>query len=49
VDGFRTMAERRTRPRFMQRVHKPAMKTLSGAQVGSTLAAAIEDVLRFVT
>src|SRR2546430_1337478 len=43
VDGFRTMAERRTRAGFMKRAAQTGDETLCGAQVGSTLAAAIED------
>jgi len=43
VDGFRTMAERRTRAGFIKKGAQTGDETLSGAQVGSTLAAAMED------
>ncbi|HTF61186.1 MAG TPA: hypothetical protein VK638_00595 [Edaphobacter sp.] len=41
VEGFRTMAERRTRAGRMKRVHKPTM--IRGTQVGRTLSTTIED------
>src|SRR6266513_834078 len=37
VDGFRTMAERRTRGGFMKRVHKPAMKRSAARRLGARL------------
>src|SRR5215475_14122237 len=43
VEGFRTMAERRTRAGRMNSVHKLAMIPIRGTQVGRTLAPAIGD------
>jgi hypothetical protein len=43
VDGFRTMAERRTRAGFMKRVHKPAMIRSAALRLGARLRAAVED------
>src|SRR5262249_10863674 len=37
VDGFRTMAERRTRAGFMKRVHKPAMIRSVARRLGARL------------
>jgi hypothetical protein len=37
VDGFRTMAERRTRAGFMKRVHKPAMIRSVARKLGARL------------
>ena len=37
VDGFNTIAQRKTRAGFMKRTHKPANETLGGAEVGSAI------------
>jgi hypothetical protein len=43
VEGFGPIAERRTRARRMNSVHKPAMILSTVRRLGRTLAAAIED------
>src|SRR6516164_5799086 len=43
VEGFRTMAERRTRAGRMNSVHKPATIRSVARRLGRTLAPAIED------
>ena len=43
VEGFSTMAERRMRAGLMKRMSKPAANAIRGAQVGPTLAPAMED------
>jgi hypothetical protein len=37
VEGFKTIAQRKTRAGFMKRTHKPANETLGGAEVGSAI------------
>ena len=43
MEGFRTMAERRTRAGRMKRVHKPAMKRSAARRLGARFSTTIED------